>query len=47
MKEVVSVKDIINTFSAQEVIRQNTCQMRFLDKLVFKQDIDEIDNICS
>ena len=32
--------DIITTFSTQEIIRQNKCQMRFLDKLVFKQDID-------
>ena len=37
MKEVVSEMDIITTLSTQEIISQNKCQMRFLDKLVPKQ----------
>ena len=32
--------DIIITSSTQEVIRQNKSQMRFLDKLVLKQNFD-------
>ena len=40
MKEVVLEMDIIITSSTQEVIRHNKCQMRFLDKLVLKQNID-------
>ena len=39
MKEVVSEMDIITTLSTQEIISQNKCQMRFLDKLVPKQDL--------
>ena len=31
---------IINTSSTQKTIRQNKCQMNFLDKLVLKQDVD-------
>ena len=30
--------DIIIIISTQEIISQNKCQMRFLDKLVLKQD---------
>ena len=41
MKEVGSEMDIITTFPTQEIISQNKCQMRFLDKLVLKQDIDK------
>ena len=33
--------DIITTFSAQEITRQNKCQMNFLDKLIREQDIDK------
>ena len=40
-KEVVSEMDIIITLSAQEIIRQNKCQMRFLDKLLLKQKFDK------
>ena len=40
MKEFLSETDAITTLSTQEMIRQNMCQMRILDKLVFKQDID-------
>ena len=40
MKEVVSSMDIITTSSTQEIIRQNKCQMRFVDKLLLKQDVD-------
>ena len=32
--------DIITTSSTQEMIRQNKCQMRFLDMLVLKQYVD-------
>ena len=39
-KEVVSEMDIIITLSAQEIIRQNKCQMRFIEKLVLKQYFD-------
>ena len=38
MKEVVSEMDIIITSYTKEIIRQNKCPMRFLDKLVLKQD---------
>ena len=41
MKEVVSVMDIITTFPTQEIISQNKCQMRFLDKLLLKQYFDK------
>ena len=37
---VVSAIDIITTLSTVEKIRKNKCQMRFLDKLVLKQDFD-------
>ena len=33
--------DIITNFSTQKIIRQNKCQMRFLDKLVLKKDVDK------
>ena len=33
--------DIIITSSTQEIISQNKCQMRFLDKLVLKQNFDQ------
>ena len=33
--------DIITNFSTQEIIRHNNCQMRFLDNLVLKQDVDK------
>ena len=33
--------DIITTSSTQEIIRQNKCQIRFLDKLLLKQDVDK------
>ena len=38
MKEVVSEMDIIITSYTKEIIRQNKCPMRFLDKLALKQD---------
>ena len=41
MKDVVSEMDIITNFSTQKIIRQNKCQMRFLDKLVLKKDVDK------
>ena len=37
MKEVVSVIDIIITLSTQEIIRQNKCKMRFLDRLLLNK----------
>ena len=33
--------DRIATFSTQEIIRQNKCQMRFLDNFLLKQNVDE------
>ena len=36
MKEFVSAIDVINLFSSQDIVRQNKCQMKFLDKLVLK-----------
>ena len=33
--------DIINTFYTEEIIRQNKCQMSFLEKLVLKKDVDK------
>ena len=33
--------NIMISSSTQEKIRQNECQMRFLDKLVLKQDLDK------
>ena len=33
--------DIIITSSKQEIIRQNKCQMSFLEKLVLKQNFDK------
>ena len=41
MKEVVSEMDIIIIFSTQTIIRHNKCQMRFLDKVLLKQDFDK------
>ena len=41
MKEVLSSMDIITIFFTPEIIRQNKCQMRFLEKLVLKQDVDK------
>ena len=41
MKEVVSEMEIIITLYTQEKIRQNKCQIRFLDNLVLKQDLDK------
>ena len=40
MKEVVSSREIIITFSTQEIIRHKKFQVRFLDKLVLKQKFD-------
>ena len=40
MKEVVPAMDIITTLSAQEIIRQKKYHMRFLDRLVFKEYVD-------
>ena len=36
MYEVVSSMNVITNLSTQEIIRQNKCQMRSLDKLVLK-----------
>ena len=33
--------DIITTFSTHEIIRQNKCQIRLLETLVLKQDVDK------
>ena len=41
MKEVLLAIDIIINSSAQEIIRQNNCQMRFLDQSVLKQNFDK------
>ena len=41
MKEVVLEMDIITNFSKKVIIRQNKCQMGFLEKLMFKRDIDK------
>ena len=40
MNKIVSAMDIIITLSAPEIIRQNKCQMIFLDKLVLRQNFD-------
>ena len=40
-KEVVSEMGKITPSSTQEIISQNKCQMRFLDKLVLEKDFDE------
>ena len=40
MGEVASSMDIITTLYTQEIIRQNKCQMKFLDKLVLKKYVD-------
>ena len=40
-KEVVSAMDIFTTFPTKEIIRKNNCKMRFLYKLVLKQDVDK------
>ena len=40
-KEVWSEIDIITTLSTQKIIRKNKRQMRFLYKLLFKQDVDK------
>ena len=42
MKYVVSAMDTITTFSMQEIIRQNKCQMSILDNFALKQDVDKI-----
>ena len=47
MKEVVLEMDIITTSFTKEIIRKNKCQMSFLEKLVFKQDVDKIDDNCN
>ena len=41
MKEVVSEMDIINTSSTQEIIKRNKHQMRFLENLLVKKDVDK------
>ena len=41
IKEVVSAIYIITNLSTQEIIRQNQCQISFLDKLVLKKDADK------
>ena len=33
--------DIITTFFTHEIIRQNKCQIRLLETLVLKQDVDK------
>ena len=33
--------DIFTTFPTKEIIRKNNCKMRFLYKLVLKQDVDK------
>ena len=40
-KEFLLAMDISITLSTQETIRQNKCQMRFIDKLVLKQESDK------
>ena len=40
MKEFVSEINIIITSPTQEIIRENKCQMRFLDKLLLKQNFN-------
>ena len=40
-KEVVSAMYLITNFSTTEIIKQNQCQMRFLDKSLLKQNVDE------
>ena len=39
LEEVVSEMDIVTSFSTQYILRHNECQIRFLDKLVLKQDV--------
>ena len=41
MEEVVSETYIITNSSTQEIISQNKCQMRFLDKFLLKHNIDK------
>ena len=40
MKDFVLEIDIITTLLTQETTRQNKCLMRFVEKLVLKQDVD-------
>ena len=40
MKDVVSAIDKITNLSIKEITSHNKCQMRFLDKLVLKKNVD-------
>ena len=33
--------DIITTLCTQEIIRQNKCQMRFIDKKMLEKNVDK------
>ena len=39
-EEVVSEMDIIINLHRQEISRLNKCQMRFIEELVLKEDVD-------
>ena len=41
MKEFASAMDITNTSCTQEIMGHNKCQLRFLDKFLFKQTVDK------
>ena len=41
MEEGLSETYIITNSSTQEIISQNKCQMRFLDKILLKHNIDK------
>ena len=40
-KYFVSEMEIITTLFTQEIIRQNKCQIRFIETLVLKEDVDK------
>ena len=39
MEDVISEIDIITTYTTEEIIRYNSCQMSFLEKLELIQDV--------
>ena len=41
MKEFLSEIDIVTTFSTEEIISQNKCQIGLLEILVLKKDVDK------
>ena len=39
--------DIITTLYTEKIIRQNECQMSFLDNFLLKQNVDKNDDNCN